>query len=67
MEKFSLQEEQHGDSYENREYEKKGKEIGMTQDFLNVLSVLWIRDVYPGSDFFPSPIPDPDPQRCVLC
>jgi hypothetical protein len=35
MEKFSLQEEQHGDSDENREYEKKGKE-GMTQDFLNV-------------------------------
>jgi hypothetical protein len=36
MEKFSLQEEQHWDSDENREYEKKGKEIGMTQDFLNV-------------------------------
>jgi hypothetical protein len=36
MGKFSQQEEQHGDSDENREYEKKGKEIGMTQDFFNV-------------------------------
>jgi hypothetical protein len=38
MEKFSQQEEQHqGDSGETLGYEKKGKDIGMTQDFLNVL------------------------------
>jgi hypothetical protein len=27
-------------------------------------SVLRIRDIYPGSKFFPSRIPDPDPQHC---